>query len=149
MIASPEALRILDTDHISLHQRGHSGVVARIASLPAGSVAVTVVSLEESMRGWLAVVRRAQDVEALQRAYGYLHAGWAYYRMRPVLPFTAPAVQEYLRLRQVTSQVGTQDLKIAAIALAQGAVLATRNRRDFQHILGLVTEDWTVEPADG
>ena len=54
MIASPESLRILDTDHISLHQRGHAGITANVASLPPEAIAVTIISLEESMRGWLA-----------------------------------------------------------------------------------------------
>ena len=67
-----EPLRILDTDHISLHQRGHESVLAHIAALDPARLAVTVVSLEESMRGWLAVVRRAQDATALERGYRYL-----------------------------------------------------------------------------
>jgi tRNA(fMet)-specific endonuclease VapC len=36
------------------------------------------------------------------------------------------------------------DLKIAAIVLAQGATLLTRNLRDFQKVPGLKVEDWTA-----
>jgi tRNA(fMet)-specific endonuclease VapC len=35
------------------------------------------------------------------------------------------------------------DLKIAAIALVQQAVVLTRNQRDFAKIVGLQIEDWT------
>ncbi len=95
------------------------------------------------MRGWLAVVRRAQDMAALERSYRYLHEGWVYYCKRLVLPFEKPSVLQYLQLRQTLKQVGPQDLKIAAIALGYGAVVVTRNRRDFDQIPGLVIEDWT------
>jgi tRNA(fMet)-specific endonuclease VapC len=138
-----EPLRILDTDHISLHQRGDKSVLAHSAALDPALLAVTVVSLEESMRGWLATIRRAQDATALDRSYRYLYEGWNYYRKRQVLPFEGPAVWQYLQLRQTLKQVGPRDLKIAAIVLAQGSILVTRNRQDFGQVPGLVIEDWT------
>jgi len=36
------------------------------------------------------------------------------------------------------------DLRIAAISLANGLILLTRNLSDFAVIPGLVIEDWTV-----
>lgn len=40
-------------------------------------------------------------------------------------------------------RIGTMDLKIAAIALANDATLLSRNLRDFGKVPGLRVEDWT------
>jgi tRNA(fMet)-specific endonuclease VapC len=41
-------------------------------------------------------------------------------------------------------RIGTQDLKIASVALANNLILLTRNRRDFGRIPGLMLDDWSV-----
>ncbi len=42
-------LWILDTDHISLYQRGDLNVINRLGSADPKNLAVTVISLEEQM----------------------------------------------------------------------------------------------------
>ncbi|MCP4106391.1 MAG: type II toxin-antitoxin system VapC family toxin [Desulfobacteraceae bacterium] len=41
-------------------------------------------------------------------------------------------------------RIGTQDLKIAAIALNHDATVVTRNKRDFERIPSLKIEDWSA-----
>lgn len=134
---------ILDTDHVSAHQHGNQELLARLATHDPARILVTVITYEESLRGRLAVVHGARSTRDIEVAYARLHEAWAYFRRRQVLPFNAPAIAAYQRLRKTLRQrVGAQDLKIAAVALTHGAVVVTRNQRDFGQVPGLVTEDW-------
>lgn len=47
---------LLDTDHVSLHERGHLALHARLASFPPEEVAV-----EEMLRGRLAILARRSE----------------------------------------------------------------------------------------
>jgi len=40
-------------------------------------------------------------------------------------------------------RIATLDLRIAAITIANNAVLLTRNTSDFSRVPGLTFEDWT------
>ena len=52
------------TDHISLHERGHLPLRARLASFLPDEVAVSVVTVEEMLRGRLVILARRSDGEA-------------------------------------------------------------------------------------
>ena len=52
-------LYILDTDHISFQQRSHPAVLQRLGVLGEGdSIAVTVITVEEQIRGRPEIIRR-------------------------------------------------------------------------------------------
>lgn len=61
-----------------------------------------------------------------------------------ILDFTQEAYLEYQELRRQKIRVGTQDLRIAAIALSIDATVGTNNQRDFNQVPGLRLEDWTI-----
>ena len=50
---------LFDTDHLTMFQRGRASVALRLASQPAGSVGISVVTVEEVLRGRLAQLARA------------------------------------------------------------------------------------------
>ncbi len=52
-------LRILDTDHVSLFQRRHPLVVQRMEEFSNAELAVTVITIEEQMRGRLTAIKQS------------------------------------------------------------------------------------------
>jgi tRNA(fMet)-specific endonuclease VapC len=52
------------------------------------------------------------------------------------------AADVFRQLRRQKIRIGSRDLKIAAIALAQGALLLSANLRDFEKVPGLRVENW-------
>ncbi len=136
-------LYVLDTDHVSLVQRGHPGVVARVLATPPEQLAVTVISFEEQLGGWYTQIRRARDADRLARAYQGLFEILEDAKRVRILPFSRPAIDRYLDLRRQYRRTGKMDLAIAATVLEHDGVLVTRNRADFEQISGLHLEDWS------
>lgn len=139
---------VLDTDVLTIVQRSDSPelsrLAARIAKSRLGPVCVTIISLEEQVRGWLAFISRAKDPSHQVLAYNRLGAIIEDFQTRPVLPFDPPAVAQLERLIRQRVRVGTMDLKIAAICLARRAILISRNLSDFRKVPDLVVEDGTT-----
>lgn len=134
-------LYILDTDHVSLHQRHYPQVIARIQSITSEELATTIVTVEEQMRGRLAQL--GQSGINLALVYTQLRFTLDYFCGLTILPFDVVAQQQYQMLRSKKIRIGTLDLRIAAIALTQNAVVVTRNQRDFEQVPGLKLEDWS------
>ena len=139
---------ILDTDHISLYQRENIVLRERIEAIPQGQIAVTIISFGEQVQGWLAQIHHAREDRAkVVRGYQWLQETLDYFAEMQILPFDEAAAEEFRRLRWQRVRIGTQDLRIAAIALANGCIVITRNHRDFERVPGLAAEDWTISPA--
>ncbi len=137
-------LYLLDTDHLSLHQRGHHAVTLQVRATPNQDVVASVISFEEQLRGWLDVVRRVENTPKLPLAYQSLREMQTYFCRLRLIDFDAQAQHIYDRLRATYRRQGTMDLRIAACAINNNAILVTRNQRDFSQIPLLQIEDWTT-----
>ncbi len=138
---------VLDTDHTSLLQRGGAEgqrIRRRLRTVPPDDVAITVISYEEQTRGWFARLARASTPERQIFDYGEVKNLLRDYCSIAVLDFDTNAAAEFQRLRDAKIRVGTMDMKIAAVALANNAVLLTRNSTDFARVPRLRIEDWSA-----
>src|SRR5207302_666472 len=106
--------------------------------------ATTIVNYEEQMRGWLARLARAATLDRQVSDYRELKLLLQKYCSVPLVDFGTQAAAEFERLKQAAIRIGSMDLKIAAIALANDAILLTRNLVDFGKVPGLKAKDWSV-----
>ncbi|HEX5081657.1 MAG TPA: type II toxin-antitoxin system VapC family toxin [Blastocatellia bacterium] len=138
-----DPLWVLDTNHLSLLRRGHAAVAARLRNTPLNWRATTIINVEEQLRGRFAMIARARNASQWVAAYGAFQQTLDDLMQLRLLPFDDQAAAEFIRLKAGVKQIGSQDLKIAAIVLTIGGILVTRNHKDFARISGLAIEDWT------
>ena len=105
-------------------------------------VSTTIITVEEQLRGWLAEIHRLTDPHRQIVAYERLQQRIVFFAAWTVLVWNADAADLFLRYRADNVRIGSLDLKIACIAMVNGAVLLTRNTADFAKVPGLRFEDW-------
>jgi tRNA(fMet)-specific endonuclease VapC len=136
---------LLDTDTLSLLEQGHPHVLQQVNSHSATDLALSAISIQEQMQGFLASLLRARNRQQIALAYDRLVT-----RLLPVwsrfvvLPFPETAILRFEQLRSLRLNVGLMDLRIAAVALENALIVVTRNQRDFGRVAGLTTADWAV-----
>jgi tRNA(fMet)-specific endonuclease VapC len=135
---------VLDTDTLSLFQRGHPIVTKRCAAKSPGELAITVSSVEKQLSGRLRFIRKVRKPDDLSRAYQSLIQTLRSPAKLPIISFSPAAFARYSQLIGLKLNAGRVDLRIAATVLEVGGILVTRNVRDFSRIPGLILEDWSI-----
>src|SRR6516165_3883506 len=138
---------LIDTDHATFlkypdSERGRR-FIDRLESLPKSEViGVAIVTVEERMRGWLAVI--AKEKTALRQVVGYRELAllFEFYGAFEIVPFDEAAARRIEDLRRRKLRIGSRDLKIAATALVNNALLLSANLSDFERVPGLRVENW-------
>jgi tRNA(fMet)-specific endonuclease VapC len=138
---------LVDTDHATFLKYPKSArgrrLIDRLSAVPPAEVIATaIVTVEERMRGWLAVI--AKEKTALRQVVGYreLASLFEFYQEFAIVPFDEAAARQFEQLRKQRLRLGTMDLKIAATALVNNALLLSANLRDFERVPGLRFETW-------
>jgi tRNA(fMet)-specific endonuclease VapC len=139
---------LLDSDHLTVLRYRTSPraihLTGRLA-LAFGSgirIGTTVASVEEQMRGWLATLARERQVRRQIGAYRELAELFTFFSGYHIALFDDLSAERFDQLKAAKVRIGTSDLKIAAIALVNDALLLTANKRDFEQVPGLRFENW-------
>ena len=138
---------ILDTDCLSVFEREKhrdSILRANLAHFDSEDISTTIITYEEQMRGWMAFLSKAKNIDQQIIAYLRLNQFLENYRKINVFPFDEKAALIYQDLKVKKIRVGTMDLKIAAIVIANDALLISRNLGDFERVPNLNVRDWTM-----
>ncbi len=137
---------LLDSDHLTVavdtRHSQYVGLRERVESAGDEVFSTTIISVEEQCRGWLARINGIPDVLGQVPAYRRLAAFFMFLRDWDIVSFDEDSAREFIRLRKGRIRIGTNDLKIASIALANDATLLSANLRDFQRVPGLKVENW-------
>lgn len=141
---APAVLYVLDTDMLSLYQRGHPSVVRAVGAHPPDVLAITIITVEEQLSGWYTLLRRAKGRERIAVAYQSPADNIRFLAGLQILPFSEPAILRFEQLCTLKLNVKAMDLRIAAVTLEFGGVLITRNQRDFNRVPDLSVQDWST-----
>jgi tRNA(fMet)-specific endonuclease VapC len=136
---------ILDTDHFSELLRGSSVGLTLSGRLSAHKQrpTTTIITLEEQARGWVSRIKQAgADQEPLLHGYGRFHNLFLVTRKCTILTWDEAAASTLNDLSKHRLRIGTMDLRIASIVMANHGTLLSRNLKDFRRVPGLRVEDW-------
>ena len=131
---------LLDTNVCVMYLNGRSALVRdRLLSTPSDDMAVCSVVKAELFYG---AFRSNDPARTLERQQAFLSRFVS-------LSFEDEAAllagQIRAQLAGAGTPIGSYDLQIAAIALANNLTLITHNTREFERVDGLPLEDWEVE----
>lgn len=136
---------VLDTNHFSelVHDTTLGARLKRRFTERKAEVFTTIVTAQEVSEGWTAFIRK-QKAGSDKQVHGYRQFQHSLDMLMELsmLAFDETAAAIFRTLRKTVPRTGSQDLKIAAIALAHDATVLTRNLVDFEQVLGLRAENW-------
>ncbi len=134
---------LLDTDHLTLLERSDVFITSHLVRHRPEEIDITIVTVEESLRGRLAVIASASTDVARIKSYREFQESVDLIGRLQILGYGRSAEDIFQSLVGIKPRIGTKDLKIASVALANSCVVVTRNRRDFGRVPGLAIDDWS------
>jgi tRNA(fMet)-specific endonuclease VapC len=141
------SLYIFDTDHASMWLENQTNV-RRNAEIFRSEIAITIVTVQELFNGWIGKLNHPSSANQQVQLYRKLSRVVAYLKKMSVLDFDESADQVFCQLLLENPPLRKnriqKDMRIASIALANDAIVVTRNYRDFVQVPNLKILDWSV-----
>jgi tRNA(fMet)-specific endonuclease VapC len=130
---------MLDTDTCSyIMKRSHPLVLKRLQAVDVADVCMSMITKAELLYGVEVSPRRIQDAAALVAFLPYVDA----------LGFDDEAASHYAQIRADLKKrgglIGANDLFIAAHARSRGLTLVTNNTSEFERVVHLKIDNWTI-----
>jgi tRNA(fMet)-specific endonuclease VapC len=135
---------VFDTDVLTLYEHGDLNVIRQVFAHAADDLATSVITVQEVLEGRLGYVRRQTRADRIAHGYDELAGSIPFLACFSLLPYRASTMALFQQLRALKLNVGPNDLRIAAIALEHGAIVVTRNLRDFGRVPGVAAENWAA-----
>lgn len=127
---------LLDTNVFIAAMKGVSPIRERLGGVSSSDIVLSPVVLGELEYGVYKSAHREANAQRLEVAVSLLE----------LVPLDATAARQYGEIRagleSIGRPIGSNDLWIAAQALAVGATLVTDNTEEFTRIRGLRLENW-------
>ncbi len=137
-------MHILDTDTLSLFQRGNENVKIRLATAKDYEFGITIITKAEILRGRYEFLLKAENSDNLAKAQKWLAESENLLAQIPIVYFDLESLKNFDELKQNSKyrKIGRADMLIASICLANRAVLVTRNVKHFNQFPNLEVENW-------
>ncbi len=131
-------MRYLDTCIVIAFLNGNQTIAEKL-KLHLPDVAISSVVLGELLYGARASARSAENLRNLKK----------FIQLVDISDYNQKSAESYSRirlsLRQKGRPSGEADMMIAAISLANNAILVTDNTKHFEHVENLRLENWLKE----
>lgn len=135
---------LLDTDTVTHLWVNHPKVAERLRAVDDPEVGITIITKVEVLRGRIDYLLKAETGIDLLKAQELLFRTEELLNRLLIVPMNQAAAEEFNRLRVSPKlrKIGRADLLIASIALANRAILVTRNLRHFKQVPGIRVVNW-------
>ena len=138
---------LFDTDTVTYFFHGDKNVCRKVDKVGDEVLAITLITRYEMLRGRADNLLKAADKVELRKAVDRFRRTEQEISRFEVVGFDEYAIEKFekLRIEKKLKKMGRADMLIACIALANNALLVTRNTRDFENVVGLRMENWVDE----
>lgn len=135
---------LLDTDTVTHLSYGNANVRRKIDESDDEKLVVAIITRNEILRGRAESLVKAADEEELRKAAERFRQAEEFLSDFLVVGFDEEAIKHFGKLRKQKNlkKMGRADMLIACIALANAALLVTRNTKDYKDVTGLRIENW-------
>ncbi len=137
-------LYLLDTNTLSETLKGNQRLLPRLSALTGDTVAIPIVAWYEVISGRVESLLKAANIDDLLVAQSRFEKDFEDLKdwiLFGITPDAARHFEKFLKDKK-RRKMKRDDLLIACIALANRAVLVTRNVKDFANVPGLTLQNW-------